>query len=141
MSYAFWAKAIVPIIWFFAGLCVAFFVISLRQARKIDKVIRTKSENDFKKEMYYNLNIPYTIFNAIVSIFPLLGMLGTVLALLSLDISESTESMKNNFFQALDTTMWGIVFAAIFKFANSFVQTFVEAQISKAKLLLEKTYE
>ena len=141
MDYAFWAKAIVPIIHGAAVFSFVLFVFSIIFSVIIDKMIKRKSEKDFKRAMYYLLDIPYTIFIALISIFPLLGMLGTVLALLNLDISGDTSLMKNNFFQALDTTMWGIVYAAIFKFLNSFAQTSIEAQVSKAKKLLEKTYE
>ena len=141
MNYAFWAEAIVPIIHGAAVMSFVLFVFSIVFSVIIDRKIKGKSEKDFKKVMYYLLDIPYTIFIALISIFPLLGMLGTVLALLNLDISGNTELMKNNFFQALDTTMWGIVYAAVFKFANAFAQTPIEAQITKAKLLLEKTYD
>lgn len=68
-------------------------------------------------------------------------MLGTVLALLNLDLSGETSALKNNFFQALDTTEWGIIFAVFFKVLNAFFQPYIEAQIEKLKKLLEKSYE
>ncbi|MDE5569398.1 MAG: MotA/TolQ/ExbB proton channel family protein [Ruminococcus sp.] len=131
----------VAVIWFTAGIAVLLLVFSVAAAKKIEKKIKKKSEHEFKRTMYYFLDIPYTVFITLISVFPLLGMLGTVIALLALDLSGETESLKANFFQALDTTMWGIIFAVIFKIVNAFFQPFIEAQIEKAKNLLEKSYE
>ena len=121
-------------------------IVNLNDEAKEALRENTKSEN--KKltaeellEYREKTNRVYALYSNFTTMFPLLGMLGTVLALLNLDISGDTALMKNNFFQALDTTMWGIVYAAIFKFLNSFAQTSIEAQVSKAKKLLEKTYE
>ncbi len=124
-----------------AVIAVVLLVFSVAAAKKIEKRIKKKSEHEFKRTMYYFLDIPYTVFVTLISVFPLLGMLGTVIALLGLDLSGDTESLKANFFMALDTTMWGIIFAVIFKIVNAFFQPFIEAQIEKAKSLLEKSYE
>ena len=40
-------------------------------------------------DSYRKMNTQYTLFITLISIFPLLGMLGTVLALLGLDIISS----------------------------------------------------
>ncbi len=124
-----------------AVIAVVLLVFSVAAAKKIEKRIKKKSEHEFKRTMYYFLDIPYTVFVTLISVFPLLGMLGTVIALLGLDLSGDTESLKANFFMALDTTMWGIIFAVVFKIVNAFFQPFIEAQIEKAKNLLEKSYE
>ena len=68
-------------------------------------------------------------------------MLGTVLALLSLDITGgATEELKANFFLALDTTAWGLVFSIAFKVANSFLQTTIETAIEKIDVLVKSHY-
>lgn len=55
-----------------------------------------------------------------ISIFPLLGMLGTVIGLLGLDLaSGDMDNIKNNFFIALTSTAWGIIFSVIFKVAHA----------------------
>lgn len=131
----------IAVIWATAVVAVVLLVFSVASAKKIEKRIKRKSEHEFKRTMYYFLDIPYTVFITLISVFPLLGMLGTVIALLSLDLSGDTEALKGNFFQALDTTMWGIIFAVIFKVINAFFQPFIEAQIEKSKNLLEKSYE
>lgn len=131
----------IAVIWATAVVAGVLLVFSVASAKKIEKRIKRKSEHEFKRTMYYFLDIPYTVFITLISVFPLLGMLGTVIALLSLDLSGDTEALKGNFFQALDTTMWGIIFAVVFKIINAFFQPFIEAQIEKSKNLLEKSYE
>lgn len=131
----------IAVIWVTAVVAGVLLVFSVASAKKIEKRIKRKSEHEFKRTMYYFLDIPYTVFITLISVFPLLGMLGTVIALLSLDLSGDTEALKGNFFQALDTTMWGIIFAVVFKIINAFFQPFIEAQIEKSKNLLEKSYE
>lgn len=99
------------------------------------------NEIDYKNTSFNWINFCYSAFIALVSIFPLLGMLGTVLALLSLDITGgATEELKANFFLALDTTAWGLVFSIAFKVANSFLQTTIETAIEKIDVLVKSHY-
>lgn len=58
-------------------------------------------------------------YNSLTSIFPLLGILGTVIALLNLtDFTNDIVSV--NFSLALTSTFWGILFGAISKFGEGF---------------------
>ena len=82
----------------------------------------------------------YTLFVTMISIFPLLGMLGTVVGLLGLDLeSGDMNNIKNNFFIALTSTAWGIVFSVIFKLIHAFIADDVEEQIEIAKKLSEES--
>jgi len=56
---------------------------------------------------------------SLTSIFPLLGILGTVVALLNLT-DFSKEIVSINFSLALTSTFWGILFGAISKFGEGF---------------------
>jgi flagellar motor component MotA len=56
---------------------------------------------------------------SLTSIFPLLGILGTVTALLSLS-DFTNEIVSINFSLALSSTFWGIFFGAISKFGEGF---------------------
>jgi len=99
------------------------------------------NEIDYKNTSFNWINFCYSAFIALVSIFPLLGMLGTVLALLSLDITGgATQELKANFFLALDTTAWGLVFSIFFKVLNSVFQTTVESAIEKIDILVKSHY-
>ena len=78
----------------------------------------------------------YTIFLTIISIFPLLGMLGTVNGLLGLDLaSGDMENIKNNFFIALTSTAWGIIFSIIFKILDAVFLEGIENVVDPLKKL------
>lgn len=77
-------------------------------------------------EVHFAQDKYYGWFVNMVSVFPLLGMIGTVLALLSLDLSSSNDSITSNFFGALTSTFWGAVFGTGFKLADSSVSTKIE---------------
>lgn len=59
----------------------------------------------------------YTFYANITAIFPLLGILGTVAAL----ISYTGDTIMDNFMVALGTTLAGVAFAIIFKCADAFI--------------------
>lgn len=67
-------------------------------------------------------NSLYVLFTNICAIFPLMGLLGTVMALIPM-VGEMDTSL---FFMALTSTFWGIVFAIIFKALNGYLQALVE---------------
>ena len=80
------------------------------------------------------VSIIYNLFITMITIFPLLGMLGTVFGLLGLDLaSGDMENIKNNFFIALTSTAWGIIFSVIFKLLHAVVSEWVEYQLEVAK--------
>jgi len=71
------------------------------------------------------MNRSYAFFSNFTTMFPLLGMLGTVISLIpmvNLIGSETTGA----FFAALTSTFWGIVAALIFKFLDSFISYKIE---------------
>ncbi|MBR4201872.1 MAG: hypothetical protein IKQ91_11515 [Oscillospiraceae bacterium] len=76
------------------------------------------------------LRVIYEVFVTGITIFPLLGMYGTVKALLSLDFTNDLAGAQFKFFDALTSTAWGIIFAVIFKLLNAFVQPFMERLLS-----------
>ncbi len=89
--------------------------------RKLDKM---PNNPDWAAEVRVKLGWWYTFFQTMISIFPLLGMFGTVAALLNLDFSEmagNLDSVKTDFFHALTSTAWGIVFSVLFKLLNAWL--------------------
>lgn len=83
--------------------------------------ITDMDQNTNIKGYYNKLSRLYTVFVTVITLFPLFGMLGTVSALLSLDMSsaDAIENAKENFFVALSSTFWGIVAAIGFKTLNA----------------------
>ncbi|MDE6710748.1 MAG: MotA/TolQ/ExbB proton channel family protein [Oscillospiraceae bacterium] len=89
-------------------------------------------------EIHFKQDKFYGFFVNLVSIFPLLGMIGTVLALLSLDLSADNGSITNNFFGALTSTFWGAVFGTIFKIVDSSVSTKIEMANEKYNIGIQR---
>lgn len=56
----------------------------------------------------------YHLFDTVNSLFPLLGILGTIVGLLLMTESGSREVM-GNFMIALTSTFWGLIFSIFFK--------------------------
>lgn len=89
--------------------------------RKLDKM---PNNPDWAAEVRAKLGWWYTFFLTMISVFPLLGMFGTVAALLNLDFSDiagSLDNVKTDFFHALTSTAWGIVFSVLFKLLNAWL--------------------
>ena len=83
----------------------------------------------------------YTMYLNLTAIFPLLGILGTVVAL----IPMVNYSMEASFFTALTSTLWGIIFAIIFKILDARLSPNLERNrrgideyLEKLDTLLEK---
>ncbi len=78
----------------------------------------------------------YTLYENIAAVFPLLGILGTVLSLIPLVNSESIQTEL--FFAALTSTLWGIVFAIIYKTLNGILQAEMMVLEDQVNLYVER---
>lgn len=78
----------------------------------------------------------YSIFSNVTAIFPLMGILGTVVSLLPMvaDLAD----MQQNFFAALTSTFWGLIFAITFKLLDGFLSARLEDNDKNVTLLLER---
>lgn len=145
------------IIFVFAAVTLCVYIKAGRENRKLlsyfDEVTVKRKENDrvpetLKKpekiseaelmEVHFGQDKFYGFFVNLVSIFPLLGMIGTVLALLSLDLSADNGSITSNFFGALTSTFWGAVFGTVFKIADSAVSTRIEMANEKYNIGIQR---
>jgi len=78
----------------------------------------------------------YGVFANVTSLFPLLGILGTVISLLPM-VAELSD-MQQNFFAALTSTFWGLVFAIVYKFMDGFLASKIEDNDKNVALLLDR---
>ena len=103
-----------------------------------DSVVRTIRSIDEEKivAMRKRSESLYAVFVNVTAIFPLLGILGTVVSLLPM-VSELAD-MQTNFFAALTSTFWGLVFAIIFKLLDGFLSARMEDNDKAVNLLLER---
>lgn len=103
-------------------------------------IVEWKRTNNLSSSIliHNDLSVAYNLFLTLISIFPLLGMFGTVMGLLNVDFSAGNmDSVKVNFFSALTSTAWGIIFSIIFKILNSLVANRIEMQIEDSKKIAE----
>lgn len=107
---------------------------AIKTCRAIEKDFKESGGKQLKTRVYYWAEVSYSVFLTIISLFPLLGMFGTVAALITLDMSSGvTDEMQSNFFSALTSTAWGIIFSVLFKGINAFFQPYIENQIERAR--------
>ena len=114
--------------------CVALGELVLLVSVFVLKIVILKDKKDLKS---VNIGIIkrrakiavwlHRVFLTILSIFPLLGMLGTVFGLLGLDLTNGDMSnIRDNFFIALTSTAWGIIFSVFFKIFDAILNEDVE---------------
>ena len=78
----------------------------------------------------------YALFINITGIFPLLGILGTVISLLGL--VSNMDNVTGNFYGALTSTFWGLVFAILFKFLDGMISPLIESNDKSVQIFLEQ---
>lgn len=78
----------------------------------------------------------YSVFVNLTGIFPLLGILGTVTSLLNL--VADTSDITGNFYGALTSTFWGLIFAIIFKLLDGIISAKIEDNEKNVALYLER---
>ena len=124
-----------------AIVAACLFLLTLIDAIVVkDKIKDWKQVRNSKFSGYLcqQLKVLYTLFVTSISIFPLLGMFGTVIGLLGLDLATGNmENIRTNFFIALTSTAWGIIFSVIFKILHALITDYVEEQIELAKKLTD----
>jgi len=98
-----------------------------------DQLKQTKAKLRKMREVS---NKYYTMFVSISSIFPLLGILGTVVSLIPM--VQSVDGMEQNFFFALTSTLWGIVFSVLFKVLDGTLAPRIEHNDQGISEYLEK---
>lgn len=81
----------------------------------------------------------YALFVNITGIFPLLGILGTVVSLLGL-VSDMN-NVTGNFYGALTSTFWGLIFAILFKFLDGMISPEIESNEKSVLMYLESNGE
>lgn len=100
---------------------------------------------DYRREKIYEPDIvrtlgkaifSYTLYGNITGIFPLLGILGTVLSLIQM--VGNAANYQGSFYLALTSTFWGLVFAILSKAADTFLSARLEEDESAVDLYLHR---
>lgn len=118
----------------FKGILDAFGQIEIRKSsyeEKLDKkgnvdttaavrVSYDRRKLEENREAYNKLYSRYSVASQLIGLFPLLGILGTVLGLISSDLTD-IDSLVAGLTEALRTTLWGLVAAIVLKGADAVV--------------------
>lgn len=72
------------------------------------------------REAYNKVYSRYVVASQLIGLFPLLGILGTVLGLISSDLTD-IDSLVAGLTDALRTTLWGLIWAIVLKAADAVV--------------------
>ncbi len=97
---------------------------------------RVDSESDIIR-LRRKMNAYYVVFENLTAIFPLLGLLGTVVSLIPM-VDSLGEVETGLFFAALTSTMWGIIFAICYKVANGYVASGIEDNEKNIDIYLQR---
>ena len=81
----------------------------------------------------------YAMFLTVTSIFPLLGIFGTVWSLIPM--VENMADMQQDFFAALTSTLWGLVCAILFKGMDGFLSPRITENEKGVELYLSRKPE
>lgn len=103
--------------------------------KEADKDISGLRETDVVT-MRNNMGRLYSIYVNLTGIFPLLGILGTVVSLLGM--VPNIGNVTSNFYGALTSTFWGLIFAIIFKFLDGVTSAKIEDNEKNVALYLER---
>ena len=125
----------------FAVLAGTILVSVLRVAEKVEeevKLCHADPNKRFAADLAGRLNTGYNFFTTMITIFPLLGMFGTVRALIRINLGGEMDSFRQEFFGALTSTAWGIIFAVIFKLINAYFEYRIVSQIEAAEKLQDE---
>lgn len=141
---------ICAIITFFVWAYIFYYSVDF--GKYFSAVYKERKENGLKREIVRKIknaseakmqikhtwqNCWYGVFVNLVSIFPLLGMIGTVLALLNVDV---TDDIGTNFFSALTSTLWGAIFGILFKLLDVFPNYFVERNNESYRIGIQRGF-
>lgn len=132
------------------GLATGFMLFFTRKSiQKLEKTVHP--QNDIRNGIQANMALTdnvckklsdfsskasggYAFFTNFTAVFPLLGILGTVVSLMQM----STENLQDSFSSALATTCWGLIFAIVFKCIDSSVSARLDRALDEADYLIHE---
>lgn len=135
--------AVINFIVFVVAIIVIKRAVNMLKPR-IDKVNEVGAPLEWSREQIKKLKdmrkysvIIYAIYANFTAIFPLLGILGTVAAL----VKSSDVTMADDFMVALSTTLLGVFFAIFFKVIDAVISGPLDIFIEDADHVIQKNEE
>lgn len=129
---------------------IAVFVFELLTIKKLETIVRPKTDRRVGIEAKLKLSDEeirallncvgkasglYAFFTNLTAVFPLLGILGTVISLMSI---SGTADLSDNFSFALRTTFAGLIAAITFKIMDSFITARLDSVLDESDYLIHE---
>lgn len=105
----------------------------IKQTRDVNKTIDLHHIRQLKEKE----NKTFHLYAAITSLFPLLGILGTILSLIKI-VGLGDTSLMLNFSEALTSTFWGLIFGITFKAFGGILSGRSESNNEMLQLLFQR---
>lgn len=139
---------ITPIIWALAVWNLIVFFIACSKTKKLESLVHPWMHYGCHREGSTDVNILtnaadsaafwYSLYANQTAIFPLLGIFGTVCSLMGVSQNADTAA---SFFNALDTTIWGLIFAIVFKVIDSWISSTLDRALDESDHRIHKLTE
>jgi len=110
-------------------------LLNLVEPNKNKKIDLHELQELRERELVY-----YHMFGTVNGIFPLLGILGTIVGLLRM-VGMESQLVMSNFTIALTSTFWGLVFSIIFKAIDGMLAPSFYQNQENLQLLFERMDE
>lgn len=140
---------ITVIIWVLGLITGLMLFFTRKSIQKLEKTVHP--QNDIRNGIQANIALTdnlckklsdfssrassgYSFFTNFTAVFPLLGILGTVVSLMEM----STENLQDSFSSALATTCWGLIFAIIFKCFDASISARLDRALDEADYLIHE---
>ncbi|MDE7229761.1 MAG: MotA/TolQ/ExbB proton channel family protein [Oscillospiraceae bacterium] len=95
----------------------------------------TEGESLKLRESTCRASMWYSLFVNITAVFPLLGILGTVMSLMNL---SGTDDLSANFSSALLTTFLGLIAAIFFKLIDAWISSRLDRALEEADYIIHQ---
>ncbi len=133
-----------------AAVNVLVFLMARRGITALERIVYPKSDKLYGLQADINVtdedckrlrdgtsraSMYYAFFANITAVFPLLGILGTVVSLMNL---SGTDDLSSNFSSALLTTFLGLIFAIAFKLVDAGISSRLERALDEADYIIHR---
>lgn len=131
-------EILIQSIWHDYDLCIGIAAVAAAACLVFCLCLAWCVKEKCSKRLNFFVHLTNNIFVTLTSLFPQLGLFGTVRSLMKVKFdSLDLDNVLPQFFNALTSTAWGIIFFVVFSVAYALCSFFIEAKIEEGKRLVD----